>query len=81
MPAHFRGCEFYRVTCSLCSASLLRPELASHVEKSHAKRRSKQDDAAVGSSEDPALKKLTSARSPEDSKNSGRISGALLLFG
>ncbi|KAH7984371.1 hypothetical protein HPB52_020033 [Rhipicephalus sanguineus] len=69
MPAHFRGCVFYRLTCSVCSTSLLRPELASHVEKSHAKRRSKQHDVAVGSSDDPALKKRNSAEFPEDSKN------------
>lgn len=77
MPAHFRGCEFYRVTCCLCSASLLRPGLASHVEESHAKRRSKRHDAAVGASADNASKVPTSVELSEDSKNVGHLPESL----
>ncbi|KAH6927918.1 hypothetical protein HPB50_009961 [Hyalomma asiaticum] len=77
MPAHFRGCEFYRVTCCLCSASLLRPELASHVEESHAKRRSKRHDAAVDASDDTASKVPTSVGLSEDSKNVGHFPESL----
>ncbi|KAH8033906.1 hypothetical protein HPB51_017604 [Rhipicephalus microplus] len=68
MPAHFRGCKFHTVTCSLCAASLLRRELEGHVDKSHAKR-SKQHSAAVVPSADLALKERNSAEFPKDSKN------------